>query len=177
MVSSLFCRMMILMLQQQQVNQQMQHQQNVSQYLHAPWWTDAAMSYWPPGPPEAGAMSKAKASPKEPAPVKPPAEGAGLGKGDGISSEPTAAEPAAAEPEPAAPAEPSAPEPEPAAPAEPAAPEPEPAAPAVALLPLLNQQQHLALPLQWKTGGFVGASSAEKTVIGAKAHALTRHAV
>ena len=106
------------MLQQQQVNQQMQHQQNVSQYLHAPWWTDAAMSYWPPGPPEppAGAMSKAKASPKEPAPVKPPAEGAGLGKGDGISSEPTAAEPAAAEPEPAAPAEPSAPEPEPAAP-------------------------------------------------------------
>ena len=102
MVSSLFCRMMILMLQQQQVNQQMQHQQNVSQYLqgqyaNAPWWTDAAMSYWPPGPPEppAGAMSKAKASPKEPAPVKPPAEGAGLGKGDGISSEPTAAEPAA----------------------------------------------------------------------------------
>ena len=64
MVSSLFCRMMILMLQQQQVNQQMQHQQNVSQYLqgqyaNAPWWTDAAMSYWPPGPPEppAGSLS------------------------------------------------------------------------------------------------------------------------
>ena len=56
MVSSLFCRTMILMLQQQQMNQQMQHQQNISQYLqgsqypNAPWWTDGAMEYWPPCP-------------------------------------------------------------------------------------------------------------------------------
>ena len=71
---------MILMLQQQQMNQQMQHQQNISQYLqgsqypNAPWWTDGAMEYWPPGPPvpPAGAMSKARGAP--PAEPVPPVE-------------------------------------------------------------------------------------------------------
>ena len=79
MVSSLFCRTVILMLQQQQMNQQVLQQQQMSQYLHkpqypnAPWWTDAAKGYWPPGRPEspACAMSKAKAAPKEPAPMEP----------------------------------------------------------------------------------------------------------
>ena len=89
MVSSLFCRTVLVMLHQQQMNsqmnQQMLQQQQMSQFLqgpqypNAPWWTDAAMEYWPPGPPEppANAMSKAKGAPrKEPACVKPPKEAA-----------------------------------------------------------------------------------------------------
>ena len=121
MVSSLFCRTMILMLQQQQMNQQMQHQQNISQYLqgsqypNAPWWTDGAMEYWPPGPPvpPAGAMSKARGAP--PAEPVPPVE-------------PEAAAPAATTP--AAPA--AEPETTAAAPeTTPAAPAAEPAAPTV----------------------------------------------
>ena len=156
MVSSLFCRTMILMLQQQQMNQQMQHQQNISQYLqgsqypNAPWWTDGAMEYWPPGPPvpPAGAMSKARgAPPAEPVPpvepeaaapaattpAAPAAEGAAPGEGapaPGVKADTTPAAPAA-EPETTA----AAPETTPAAPtAEPettaAAPETTPAAPA-----------------------------------------------
>ena len=120
MVSSLFCRTMILMLQQQQMNQQMQHQQNISQYLqgsqypNAPWWTDGAMEYWPPGPPvpPAGAMSKARgappasvepeaAAPAATTPPAPPAEGAAPGEGapaPGGKADTTPAAPAA-EPE------------------------------------------------------------------------------
>ena len=138
------------MLQQQQMNQQMQHQQNISQYLqgsqypNAPWWTDGAMEYWPPGPPvpPAGAMSKARdppplepeaAAPAATTPAAPAAEGAAPGEGapaPGGKADTTPAAPAA-EPETTA----AAPETTPAAPAAepettPAAPETTPAAPA-----------------------------------------------
>ena len=137
MVSSLFCRTMILMLQQQQMNQQMQHQQNMSQYLqgpqypNAPWWTDGAMEYWSPGPAATPAAPAAEGAA--------PAKGAPAPGGKADTAAP-AAGPTAAAPEttpaPAAEADTTgaAPETTPAAPAAepettPAAPAAEPAAP------------------------------------------------
>ena len=180
MVSSLFCRTVILMLQQQQMDQQMVQQQQMSQYLqgphypNAPWWTDAAMGYWPPGPPEppAGAMSKAKAAP----PVVPHEPGF-------VEPVEPFVEPPAGHKEPA-PVEP------PAGPKEPAPVEP-PASLwslwchllALANLLLWSLWCHLlALTTLllwshlWMTGGCVGAASVERMHIGEKAHALTQHA-